>query len=253
MWRASLLLIAVASVASAEDGIRGRLTEQLAQELEVITKTLGTVTEKLADADDVRIKRLRAAYRVLRSPLRSTASMDERMAAARRRAGARLLVDRDAHERALLAEEASRLRGAYERTVVAAGTLPTIVMPTSIAAPVRGTIARQFGTLLHERSKTTLARRGIDFEVEAHAAVTAPADGTVRYAGAIRGLDNGVIIDHGSFVTVIAKLDVVPVPVGTRVVRGDRIGHAARHRVYLEVRVRVGVGGLPIDPEPLLR
>lgn len=253
MWRVSVLVIALASVAAAEGEDRARLANQLAEELAVITKTLDTVTAKLADADAVRLERLRAAYRVLRSPLRSTASLDDRMAAARRRAGARLLVDRDAHERTLLADEASRLRGAHERTVVAAGKLPAIALPVSIAAPARGTIARRFGTLEHERSKTTLSRRGIDFEVEAHAAVTAPADGTVRYAGPIRGLDDGVIIEHGDYVTVIAKLDAVPIPVGTKVLRGDRIGHAARHRVYLEVRVRIGVGGLPIDPEPLLR
>ena len=261
MWRASILSIVIlASAASADPLVsdpsagdnRGRLAIQLADELEVITKTLETVTAKLTEADGVRVKRLRSAYRVLRAPLRSTASGDDRMAAARRRAGARLLVDRDAHERGLLADEAHRLRSAHERTVVAAGKLPTITLPTSLAAPARGTIARRFGVLEHERSKATLSRRGIDLEVEARAPVSAPADGTVRYAGPIRGLDDGVIIEHGDYVTVIAKLGDVAIPVGTVVKRGDRIGHAARHRVYLEVRVRIGAGGIPIDPEPLL-
>lgn len=261
MWRASFLSILVlASAASADTEVsdasagdnRGRLATQLADELAVITKTLETVTAKLADADGVRVKRLRSAYRVLRAPLRSTASLDDRMAAARRRAGARLLVDRDAHERALLADEAARLRSAHERTVVAAGKLPTITLPTALARPARGTIARRFGTLEHERSKAMLSRRGLDLEVEAHAPVSAPADGTVRYAGPIRGLDDGVIIEHGDYVTVIAKLGDVAIPVGTVVKRGDRIGHAARHRVYFEVRVRIGAGGIPIDPEPLL-
>ncbi|MBA3453766.1 MAG: M23 family metallopeptidase [Deltaproteobacteria bacterium] len=251
MWRASLVLVALTTLASAEPASRDVAT-QLADELAVITKTLETVTAKLADADAVRIKRLRAAYRVLRSPLRSTASVDDRMAAARRRAGARLLVDRDANERGLLADEASQLRAARERTVVATSKLPTITLPTEIAAPARGTISRRFGTLEHERSKAMLTRRGIDIEVAAKAPVSAPADGTVRYAGPIRGLDEGVIIEHGDYVTVIAKLGDVAIPVGTRVARGDRIGHAARHRVYLEVRVRVGAGGIPIDPEPLL-
>jgi len=164
-----------------------------------------------------------------------------------------LLVDRDATERSLLAEEAQRLRSAHEQTVVATSKLPTIVLPTSIGAPARGTIARTFGTLEHERSKATLSRRGIDIEVEAKTPVSAPADGIVRYAGPIRGLDDGVIIEHGDYVTVIGKLGTVAIPVGTKVLRGDRIGHAARHRVYLEVRVRVGAGGIPIDPEPLLR
>ena len=264
MWRASLLsIVLLVSAAAAEPEVaevsdaragdnRGRLASQLASELEVITTTLETVTTKLADADGVRVQRLRSAYRVLRSPLRRAASVEDRMAAARRRAGARLLVDRDAGERRLLADEASRLRSAHERTVVATTRLPTIALPIALERPARGTIARRFGTLEHERSKATLSRRGIDLEVDARAPVSAPADGTVRYAGPIRGLDDGVIIEHGDYVTVIAKLGAVAIPVGTQLRRGDRIGHAARQRVYLEVRVRIGAGGIPIDPEPLL-
>jgi septal ring factor EnvC (AmiA/AmiB activator) len=105
---------------------------------------------------------------------------------------------------------------------------------------------------VHERSKATLSRRGIDLEVDDHRPVTAPAAGTVRYAGPIRGLDQGVIIDHGTFVTVLAKLSDVALPIGTRLAAGDRIGRAARHRVYLEVRIKLGPGGMPLDPEPLL-
>jgi septal ring factor EnvC (AmiA/AmiB activator) len=73
----------------------------------------------------------------------------------------------------------------------------------------------------------------------------------VRYAGPIRGLDHGVILDHGDYLTVVAKLGDLVLPIGTHVGRGDRLGRAAHHRVYLEVRVKVGPGGLPIDPEPL--
>jgi len=73
----------------------------------------------------------------------------------------------------------------------------------------------------------------------------------VRYAGPIRGLDDGIILDCGEFYTVIAKLADLAVPVGAPIHRGDRIGHAARYRVYFEVRVKLGPGGLPIDPEPL--
>ena len=62
-----------------------------------------------------------------------------------------------------------------------------------------------------------------------------------------------MIIDHGDYLTVIAKLGDARGPdrrAASR--RGDRLGRAARHRVYLEVRVKLGPGGLPIDPEPLL-
>jgi septal ring factor EnvC (AmiA/AmiB activator) len=82
--------------------------------------------------------------------------------------------------------------------------------------------------------------------------VVCPADGTVRYAGPIRGLDHGIVVDHGDYYTIVGKLAELAIPAGTKLVRGDRIGHPARQRVYFEVRVKVGPGGLPIDPQPLL-
>ena len=107
-------------------------------------------------------------------------------------------------------------------------------------------------TLAHERSKAILSRRGIDFEVDDRAPVVASAKGIVKYAGDIRGLDRGVIVDHGDYFTVVGKLGEITVPIGATVEAGDRIGRAAKHRVYLEVRVRVGGSGMLVDPEPLL-
>jgi septal ring factor EnvC (AmiA/AmiB activator) len=228
------------------------LVEQVGAELQTLDKTLAIVDDKLSAAEAARLARVRAAYRILRAPLADDASASDRMASARRRSAARLLLDRDREERTLLANEASALRSALETTVVASETVPTVVLPESLLQPVRGTIARTFGTIRHERSRTTLSRRGLDFEVEVSAPVVAPADGTVRYAGPMRGLENGIILDHGDYFTVVAKLAEVAIPVGTKITRGDRIGHAARHRVYLEVRAKVGPGGLPIDPQPLL-
>ncbi len=230
---------------------RAQLAAQLADEAQTIDKTIATVADKLSEADRVRLERLRAAYRLLRAPVRASASAGERMAAARRRAAARLLVDRDAAERSLLTDETAHLKAAQARTATDVQTVTTITLPVELARPAKGTVARAFGTLEHERSKAVLSRRGIDLEVETRANVTAPADGTVRYAGPIRGLDAGVVIDHGDYLTVIAKLDELVVPVGAPIHRGDRIGHAARYRVYFEVRVKLGAGGLPIDPVPL--
>jgi septal ring factor EnvC (AmiA/AmiB activator) len=82
--------------------------------------------------------------------------------------------------------------------------------------------------------------------------VRAPADGTVRYAGPIRGLDHGVVIDCGGVWTVVAKLGEVAVATGAFVEAGQRLGAPAKSRVYLEVRVPLGPGGLPVDPEPYL-
>ncbi|HEU4732594.1 MAG TPA: M23 family metallopeptidase, partial [Kofleriaceae bacterium] len=171
---------------------------------------------------------------------------------ARRRAAARVLLARDRGERALLADELAQLSRARDRVANDARRAAAIGLPSELAPAARGKIARRFGTVEHDRSGAILSRRGIDIEVAEHAPVRAPAPGTVRYAGPIRGLDHGVILDHGDYVTVIAKLGEVALPVGAPVAAGDRLGRAARHRVYLEVRVKLGPGGLPIDPEPLI-
>ena len=231
---------------------RAQLADQLAIELQTIDQTLATVGDKLSAADAQRLRRIRAAYRILRSPLQASASETDRMASARRRAAARLLLERDSAERALLASETAELTAARTTKITATTKVPTLVLPEQIGRPAKGTIARRFGTYEHERSKAKLSRRGLDFETERNAPAWAPADGTVRYAGPIRGLDHGVILDHGDYLTVVAKLADVTIPVGAKVTRGDRVGRAARFRVYLEVRAKVAAGGLPIDPEPLL-
>jgi septal ring factor EnvC (AmiA/AmiB activator) len=223
------------------------LIRQIDGETAAIDRAISAVIDKLAAVQVTRTKRLRAAYRLIHA-----APVDDAMAAARLRAAARLLVDRDRGERALLIDEVAQLRAARDRVAGEAGQLLSIVLPSELARPAAGKIARHFGTLEHERSKATLSRRGIDIEVEDGCPVTAPAAGTVRFTGPIRGLDQGVVIDHGAYVTVLAKLGEIALPVGAPIAAGDRIGRASRHRVYFEVRVKLGPGGLPIDPEPML-
>lgn len=231
---------------------QAQLTDQLAAEMQAIEQTLATVGDKLTAADAQRLRRIRAAYRILRAPLTTDATPADRMASARRRAAARLLLERDGAERTLLADEQSQLTAARTTKVDASAKIPTLTLPEEIGRPCKGEIARRFGTYEHERSHAKLSRRGLDFETERNAPASAPADGIVRYAGPIRGLDHGVIIDHGDYFTIVAKLADLTIPVGTRVSRGDRVGRAARFRVYLEVRAKIGAGGIPIDPEPLL-
>jgi septal ring factor EnvC (AmiA/AmiB activator) len=229
------------------------LSEQLTAESQTLTKTITTVADKLAAADALRLRRLRAATRLLHAPLPENASADDRLAFARRHAAARLLLDRDAAERALLADEIDHLRAADTRVTLETGQVAGLHLPVELSWPAKGTVSRRFGPFVHEHSKAELSRRGLDLDVEEAANVIAPADGIVRYSGPIRGLDHGVILDHGDYMTVIAKLGDAMVPVGAKVARGDRVGHAARKRLYFELRAKVGPGGLPIDPEPYLR
>lgn len=230
---------------------RDALAHQVAAEQQALQTTISTVDDKLHAADTTRLHRIHAAIRVLHAPLPANATADERMAVARRRAAAKLLLERDQHERTLLADEAAQLDAARMTTEAAAGKVASIALPHELAVPAHGKIARHFGEYQHERSKVLLSRRGIDLEVDDHAPAVAPADGVVRFAGPIRGLDHGVILDHGDYLTVIAKLGELTLPIGTHVAKGDRLGRAAHHRVYLELRAKIGPGGLPIDPEPL--
>jgi murein DD-endopeptidase MepM/ murein hydrolase activator NlpD len=232
---------------AAPPSVHDALVHQLDDESAAVERALAAVADKLSAAQLARTRRLRAAYRLIQAP-----PGDDAMAAARLRAAARLLLDRDGSERAELSDEIARLRAAKERIAGEAARLPALAPPSELGWPARGKIARHFGTLPHDRSKATLSRRGLDIDVDEGSAVVAPAAGTVRYAGPIRGLDQGVILDSGGYVVVLAKLAEVSLPVGAPIGRGDRIGRAARHRVYLEVRIKLGPGGLPIDPEPLI-
>lgn len=239
----------------------GELRPLLSAQRAAAARAFGQVEAKRVDAERIRAARARAAYKLLRgagSPLAVTP--ERRMAVARSRATARLLLARDRAEVAALAEESGLLDGAVarlDRDLAAAATVAAPA-PGSLLRPADGPIVRRFGTLIHEPTRTTLARRGVDLEVEAAASVVAPAAATVRYAGPIRGLDHGVILDAGGTILVIAKLapptpdlarSLVP---GASVARGAALGNPARRRVYLEVRLPIGPGGTPVDPEPLL-
>ena len=242
----------VAREAKPPPDYRAELTDQLAAERASIAQAIAAVTAQLAAADAARLHRLAAAARVLHA-VPADADPGDRLAAARRIAAARYLLRRDASERGLLADELAHLDAARIRTEAAARAVPTIPLPLALGWPAPGTIVHHAGLYEQPRAKAELSRRGITIEVADLAPVAASAAGTVRYAGPIRGLGDGVIVDHGGYETVVADLGELAVRVGAHVAAGDRLGKAAHHRVYLEVRVELGPGGLPIDPEPLLR
>ncbi|MEZ4401009.1 MAG: M23 family metallopeptidase [Kofleriaceae bacterium] len=229
------------------------LTDQLDAQAATVAKARDQVASKRDDRHAARTQRVRLAYKLLRgatSPL--TVAPSERLGVARSRATARLLLARDRAEEALLADELGSLDQAAARIARDRDRAESPPVDLRLIRPVAGPIARRFGILVHDSTKAVLSRRGLDFEVDAEASVVAPADGIVRYAGPIRGLDQGVVVDCGGVWTVVAKLDPPVVATGDHVEAGQALGRAHRYRVYLEVRVPVGPGGLPIDPEPYL-
>lgn len=249
---------AAVTVTSAHDP-RATLVAAFADQRTAVDKAAAQVDAKLADAVATRTARIQTAYKVLRAddlglkPEARSLKPDEAggLVIARRRAAVRYLLTHDRAEQDLLVDEATRLLAARQRIDQDADRATSIALPSGLIWPIRGTIARHFGAFVHDRSKATLTRRGIDLDVTT-TDVVAPATGTVRYAGPIRGLDTGVILDHGEFLTVVAKLAAPVVRAGDHVDQGTVLGHPAHHRVYLEVRVEVGPGGTPIDPESVL-
>ena len=219
---------------------------------EALDRTRTTVQIKTDAAIAQRARQARTAALTLAHHVSNNSA--DAMDNARRRAAAKLVLARERAEVMLLTDERDQLVIAGDAIGDGAAKALTLPMPpTDLVWPAEGSIARSFGPYVHTRSKATLSRRGIDLEVEEHAAAHAAAAGIVRYSGPIRGLDNGVIIDHGSYLTVLAKLGKLTRTVGATLVAGDTVGRAASSRLYLEVRIKVGAEGTPVDPQTFLR
>lgn len=249
---AALVLATVGAAAAAPATIQ-TLTDELDAQAAIAARAREQVLAKQRERQTARSQRARLAYKLLRGADQPVAiAAADRLAIARARATARLLLGRDRAEVALLADEADQLGRAMVR--IATDRANAAAPPSSLRLrrPASGPIARRFGTLTHDRSRAVLARRGIDLEVARAAPVVAPVAGVVRYAGPIRGLEHGVVIDGGGVWTVLGKLAAPTVATGDRVEAGAPLGVAARNRVYLELRVPVGPGGLPVDPAPYL-
>lgn len=265
----TVAVLATAALARADDGAepvvenvarapltspaRAPLDVQLSARQAAARRAHDQVAAKLTEREDILGRRVRAAYKLLRgfdSPL--AVAPEHRLAVARSRATARWLLARDRDEVDQLRDEADHLARALaglDDDLADVGPVP----PITLARPVPGPIARSFGSLVHPGSQATLSRRGLDFDAVRTDTALAPADGVVRYAGPIRGLEHGVILDHGGLWTVVAKLGALSVAKGDNVTRGDALGHPAGRRVYFEVRVPTGPGGTPVDPVPLMK
>jgi len=234
------------------DQVRSDVVKSWSAQAEALDRTRLAVQAKVDTAILQRAARARAAALILANHV--SANSDDAMDNARRRAAAKLVLTRERAEVLLLTAERDQLVAASDAIGDgAAGALTIALPPNDLVWPAEGSIARSFGTYVHTRSKATLSRRGIDIEVDEHAQAHAAAAGVIRFSGPIRGLDNGVIIDHGTYYTVLAKLGKLTRVVGATINAGDSVGRAASSRLYLELRLKVGPEGTPVDPQKFLR
>jgi len=118
------------------------------------------------------------------------------------------------------------------------------------AWPLAGPVISSFGPgALGTRNE------GINIAAERGAPFRAAADGTVSYAGTLRGYGNLILITHGrTYVTAYAHAENVVVAVGEFVEKGRVIGTAGTtggvDRPQLHFEIRRGV--TPVDPRLLL-
>ncbi|MDF3075452.1 MAG: hypothetical protein K0S54_3119 [Alphaproteobacteria bacterium] len=111
--------------------------------------------------------------------------------------------------------------------------------------PARGTIAKRFN-----ESETGPFARGIVVETRQRAAVVAPHDGQVVYAGEFRGYGLVLILEHGEgYHFLLAGLSRIDCAAGQWVLAGEPVGvmgsaGAESQRLYIELRRQ----GHPMDP-----
>ena len=100
---------------------------------------------------------------------------------------------------------------------------PVSGAPFAYRLPVEGRIVAGLGSL----DADGVRARGLRMRVARGAPVSAPADGVVRYAGAFRGRDGVIVIDHGKGWHSLLGGVASPLAVGRRVRAGQRIGSAS--------------------------
>lgn len=120
---------------------------------------------------------------------------------------------------------------------------PAPAAPTAYRLPVEGTLVTGMGEL----SDSGVRARGITLATAPDAAVSAPADGRIAWAGPYRGFGQIVIIDHGDgWTSLLTDLGRLSVRVGETVRQGARLGHA-RSGNHPAVTVELRRQGRPID------
>ncbi len=256
-FAAIVLAVAGAAAGASRAGAgtsTSRLTETLEARIAAVEKTESLLGDKYSVRRAETHQRVRALYKLSRSGwARLWFDAGERRAALLRREAAHRILRRDFRELALLRQEIAAAAAAEKRLKEERDQASKVRLPArgSLLAPVAGPVLSRFGDYRHGVSHARLTRRGIELRSSAGQDVRAPASGEVRYAGAVRGLGNAVIIAHDGYYSVIGELAELKVGLGEPIERGAVLGSAAGRRVYVEVRLALGGGGQPIDPQPL--
>lgn len=130
-------------------------------------------------------------------------------------------------------------------------TRPITSARGNLPFPVIGRLAGRYG----QPTETGLTRKGIAIEASPDAAVIAPYDGHVVFAGKFRGYGQLLIIEHSEgYHTLLAGMARIDCVIGQWVAAGEPVGAMGRQAdngkptLYVELRRN----GQPINPLPWL-
>ncbi|MBC6400702.1 MAG: peptidoglycan DD-metalloendopeptidase family protein [Ekhidna sp.] len=114
-----------------------------------------------------------------------------------------------------------------------------------------GFIASKFGTQKHPVLKRIkIVNDGVGIQTERDSKVRAVFDGEVTMTGVIPGKNNFVLIRHGSYLTVYARLKSINVKKGRKVKVGDIIGEVYTDQDGVtELEFQVYKGTTKLNPE----
>lgn len=150
-----------------------------------------------------------------------------------------------------LSNEASRQEQSLEQLQTYFLEQKSLLASTPSVWPSRGWITSDFGQRTDPYTAERVMHEGLDIAAPFGKEVTAPADGTVIFAGLEGSYGNVLVIDHGYGVkTRYGHLSKVAVHPGDHVHRGDPIGavgntgRSTGPHLHYEVRVN----GLPENP-----
>ncbi len=222
--------------------------------IRTLAKTQDIIQTKHGERRSALRKHVREAYKIFREGEARVWERDRlRINRSRKEQFLRELILRDLHELDALAKELEHVKHSsqiYTASRVSIARKPPM-QPKSLVAPTTGTLLEGFGRYRDAKTGAWLVRHGITLQTQPKGYVRAVADGQIRYAGQMHNLGQAVVTHHEGYYSILGNLNALQVEAGKRVRAGQTIASSSS-RTYIEIRLDVGPGGLPINPTPLL-
>ncbi len=221
-------------------------TKELNAALERTRLLRETVTKRQAQLDAAKATlETRIAALDREEAARRAAAADIGAEAEAARAKTRELAAKALELQGLTVEETEDLRP--DRRLMSYRPSAAEVARVGYRSPAAGRVTRGFGF----PNPVGVLERGVRVATRPRAVVTAPAPGTIAYAGEFRGYGRMVIIEHeGGMISLLSSLDSLSADVGDTVARGTPVGRTGKEaELYVELRRQ----GTPVDPMLYIR